>query len=424
MFALVDCNSFYASCEQVFRPDLAGRPVVVLSNNDGCIVARSAEAKALGIDMAAPWHEVEPQLPQGLVTVFSSNYTLYGDMSRRVMQTLGGFAHEMEAYSIDEAFLHFLPGADWHALGASIKRTVRRDTGLPVSVGFAPTKVLAKLANKVAKKDPARAGVCCLEAGSVDLAAILARMSPDDIWGIGPRLTARLAAVGVKTALDLRDLDDEVARRVLTVTGLRIVRELQGLSCLAVEEMAPAKKAICCAKSFGHPQETLEQVREPLMSYISRVAEKLRAQASVCGFLQVFLETNPFAAGDRQYFNSIGRELTTATNYTPDLCASAGELLNRIYRPGFRYKKVGVLVTNIVSESAVQSAFDTPPPSQVERRRKLMATIDAANLRFGRHAVRVASSARVDRQPAWWMRQTRKSPRYTTRWDEVPIVAA
>lgn len=424
MFALVDCNSFYASCEQVFRPDLVGRPVVVLSNNDGCIVARSAEAKALGIDMADAWHEVEPRLPKGLVQVFSSNYTLYGDMSRRVMETLAGFAHEMEAYSIDEAFLHFLPGADWQALGVNIRRTVRRNTGLPVSVGFAPTKVLAKLANKMAKKDPARAGVCCLEANSPDLAAILARLSPDDIWGIGSRLTARLAAVGVKTALDLRDLDDEVARRVLTVTGLRIVRELQGMSCLAVEEMAPAKKAICCAKSFGHPQETLEEVREPLMSYISRVAEKLRAQASVCGYLQVFLETNPFATGDLQYFNSTGRELTTATNFTPALCTAAGGLLEQIYRSGYRYKKVGVLVTNIASESAVQSAFDTPPQAEIERRRKLMATMDAANRHFGRNAVRVGSAAEGGRLPVWWMRQTKKSPRYTTNWNELPIAAA
>ncbi len=422
MFALVDCNSFYASCEQVFRPDLLGRPVVVLSNNDGCIVARSAEAKAMGIDMADPWHEVEPRLPKGAVTVFSSNYTLYGDLSRRVMDTLAGFAHEIECYSIDEAFLHFLPGPNWEELAQRIKQTVRKNIGLPVSVGFAPTKVLAKLANKLAKKDPTRAGVCCLPSESAELDAILARMSPDDVWGIGSRLTERLSKVGVKTALDLKNLDDEIARRVLTVTGLRIVRELQGMSCLAVEEMIPAKKAICCAKSFGHPQETLEEMREPLMSYVSRVAEKLRNQAGVCGFMQVFIETNPFAVNDRQYFNSSGRELATPTNYTPDLCSVAGELLERIYRPGFRYKKVGVLVTNIGPEMEVQSAFDTPPPAEIERRRKLMAAMDVANRSFGRNAVRIASTA--GRQPIWWMRQQRKSPRYTTNWHELPVVAA
>jgi DNA polymerase V len=421
MFALVDCNSFYASCEQVFRPDLAGKPVVVLSNNDGCVVARSAEAKALGIGMAGPWHEVPRELA-AKVTVFSSNYTLYGDFSHRVLSTLAPFAQDIENYSIDESFLKFSPGPDWTKLGGEIRQTVRKHTGIPVSVGFGPTKVLSKIANKVAKKRKEAAGVFVFQ-NPADVDAVLATLTPDDVWGIGERLAARLLPVGVKTALDLKYLDEEVARRLLTVVGQRIVMELRGISCLAIEDVAPAKKIIGTAKSFGTPLETLGELREPLGTYVSRVAEKLRSQGSVCGRMQIFLHTNPFQAHMPQYYPASETTLSTPTNYTSELLTAAMRVLEKIWRPGYKWKKIGVMLMEIGPESAVQSAFDTLPPVEVEKRRRAMAAFDAINKSFGRATVHVGTAA--GREPSTWkMRQANKSPRYTTQWAEVPVAAA
>ena len=421
MFALVDCNSFYASCEQVFRPDLAGTPVVVLSNNDGCVVARSAEAKALGVEMAGPWHEVPRELA-AKVTVFSSNYTLYGDLSRRVLATLSPFAQDIENYSIDESFLEFLPGPNWELLGREIRRTVRRNTGIPVSVGFGPTKVLSKIANKVAKRRKDTGGVFVL-GDEADVDAVLATMTTDDVWGIGSRLAARLETVGVRTALDLKRLDEEVARRLLTVVGQRIVLELRGISCLAIEDVAPPKQNICTAKSFGTPLESLDELREPLASYVSRVAEKLRGQASVCGRMQIFLQTNPFQPHLPQLYHGGEAVLSTPTNFTPQLVSAAMGVLERIWRPGFKWKKVGVMLLELGPENAVQSAFDSLPPEQVEKRRRAMFALDAINRSFGRGSARVASAAGRE-PPVWKMRQFRLSPCYTTRWDEIAVVAA
>lgn len=422
MFALVDCNSFYASCEQVFRPDLRGKPVVVLSNNDGCVVARSAEAKTLGIEMAGPWHKIEPRVRSHGVVVFSSNYTLYGDFSRRVLQTLGRFVQEVENYSIDESFLWFDPGRDWSALGAEIKHTIGRHTGIPVSVGFGPTKVLAKLANKLAKKRAETGGVFVL-GGADEADAILAALSPDDIWGIGERLAARLLTVGVHTALEFKRLDPEIARRILTVVGQRIVLELRGVSCLAIEDVVPAKKNICSAKSFGKPLSTFDELIEPLASYVSRVAEKLRAQQCVAGRLQVFLETNPFQPSDPQLFPAGEVILLTPSNFTGALVTAAASVLRRIWRPGYRWKKVGVMLLEICAETCVQSAFDSPAPETVEKRRRAMAALDAVNRTFGRAALRVGSAA-GSAPASWRMRQHSLSPRYTTRWEELPVVAA
>jgi DNA polymerase V len=421
VFALVDCNNFYASRERVFQPRLEGRPIVVLSNNDGCVVARSNEAKALGIEMAGPWHLTEKRFPPGTVEVFSSNYTLYGDMSRRVMTTLGRFAYELEPYSIDESFLHFLPGADLQTLAREIRKTVRQHTGLPVSVGFAKTKVLAKVANRLAKKRPELAGAHVLESDAA-IDAALATMKPSDIWGIGNRLAERLVTVGVTTALDLKQLDIEVARRLLTVVGQRIVLELRGVNCLPLEEIAPAKQNICTAKSFGVPLETLEQLQEPLASYVSRVAEKLRGQGSVAGRIQVFLETNPFQPQEPQYSNSAGLTLLTPSSFTPDLVTAGMGLLQRIYRPGYRYKRVGVMLLDLGSEKVIQASFDEPPPELSEKRRRAMSALDTVNQGFGRGAVRVGSAAAPD--PRWKMRQTRLSPRWTTRWADLPVAAA
>ncbi len=422
MFALVDCNNFYASCERVFQPRLEGRPVVVLSNNDGCVIARSAEAKALGYEIGDAFHLILDRLKRDGVTVFSSNYTLYHDMSQRVQATLGLFAETLENYSIDECFLHFKPGADWGPLGREIKRTVRKHTGIPVCAGFGVTKVLAKLANRTAKKRPEHGGVFVVPDAGEARDAWLRTFAVGDVWGIGRQLSGRLQAAGVLTAYDLSRLSDTSARSMLTVVGARIVMELRGVACLQIEEIAPEKKGIGSAKSFGVPLEDLETLYEPLSAYVSRIAEKLRDQRSVCGHLRVFLETNPFVPSDPQYHPSTGCDLPTPTNYTPDLCTTAARLMQRIYRPGYRYKKVGVMALEIAPESDTQLSFDAPTPEEIDRRRRLMAVMDKLNREHGRGTIRVASAG--ERSPAWQMRQALRSPCFTTRWADIPEAAA
>ena len=415
MFALVDCNSFYCSCERVFNPKLDGQPVVVLSNNDGCVVSRSEEAKAHGIAMGEVWHLARPELKKG-THAFSSNYTLYGDMSRRVMTTLRDFAERMEIYSIDEAFLGFDSTGNWAEIGQTIRKTVRRHTGIPVCVGFGSTKVLAKLANRLAKKRPGYDGVFAWPESPAEITALLDSIPVQDVWGIGKRLADRLAPHGITTARALRDMDDTRAQRVLAVTGLRIVWELRGISCLELEELAPPKKAICCARGFGQPLSTLDELLEPLATYVSTVAEKLRAQKLVAGHVQVFLETNPHTEG-RQYNPGIGHTLDMASNFTPELSELAAELLRRIHRPGHRFRKVGVLMSDLRAEGEVQSCFFGPSPETVARRQKLMATLDQVNRSCGRGTVRLGSAGAVS--PTWGMRQDHLSRCYTTRWAEL-----
>ncbi|WP_298288901.1 Y-family DNA polymerase [Novosphingobium sp.] len=413
MFALVDCNSFYCSCERVFQPRLEGQPVVVLSNNDGCVVSRTNEAKARGIAMGEVWHLAKPELKAG-VHVFSSNYTLYGDMSRRVMTTLRDFAERQEVYSIDEAFLSFDCRTDWQRLGADIKRTVGKHTGIPVCVGFGSTKVLAKLANRLAKKRPDACGVFVMPNDPHELATLLDSVPVEDVWGIGRRLAARLLPHGVTTARGLRDMDDELARRFLAVIGQRIAWELRGVSCLDLEEVAPAKQAICCAKGFGSPLSALEDLLEPLATYVSRVAEKLRAQALTAGHLQVFLETNPHAPG-RQYCPSVGRALDCPTNFTPDLITAASRLLEAIHRPGYSFRKVGVLATDLRPETESQVTLFSPSMVPANKQKALMSALDEINRERGRGAVRFGAAA--DSAPVWKMRQANLSPCFTTRWE-------
>ena len=415
MFALVDCNSFYCSCEQVFDPRLQGQPVVVLSNNDGCVISRNDAAKAHGIAMGEVWHLARPELKTG-VHAFSSNYTLYGDMSRRVMTTLRDFAERMEIYSIDEAFLGFDSCGDWLEIGRRVRKTINRHTGIPVCVGFGATKVLAKLANRLAKKRAGYAGVFVWPESPEEVSTLLDSVPVQDVWGIGKRLADRLAPHGITTARALRDMDDTKAQRLVAVTGLRIAWELRGVSCLALEDLAEPKKAICCAKGFGAPLSTLDELLEPLAAYVSIVAEKLRAQQLVAGHLQVFLETNPHGSGS-QYNPGIGQALDMATHFTPELSARAAGLLRQIHRPGFSFRKVGVLVSDLQPEREVQSCFDGPSPETVARHQKLMATLDQVNRTCGRGTVRLGSAGALS--PTWKMRQSHLSPCYTTRWGEL-----
>ena len=339
-------------------------------------------------------------------------------MSRRVTATLGGFAERLENYSIDESFLEFSHGPDFPRLGASIKTTVRKHTGIPVSVGFGPTKVLAKLANKAAKRGE---GVFVVPDSIDKREEWLKGFGIRDVWGMGRQQTAKMESIGVKSAYDLAHLEPNSAKKLLTVVGARIVMELGGVSCLSLEEIAPAKKAICSAKSFGKMISSLEELSEPLVTYTSRVAEKLRAQGSVCGHVRVFLETNPFLPLEPQFNPCLGMDITP-TNFTPALCAAADNVLRKIYRKGYSFKKVGVMLLEITPERETQLCFDSLPATEVDRRRKLMSAMDALNQKFGRGTLRVASAG-VDDSP-WRMRQDLKSRNYTTKWADIPEVAA
>ncbi len=419
-FALVDCNSFYVSCERVFRPELKGRPVVVLSNNDGNVVALSAEAKALGIPFAAPFFKLRELIARHNVAVFSSNYTLYGDMSRRVMDSLSHFTPDMEIYSVDEAFLALRGEAG--ALtekGMRIRSQVMQWTGIPVSVGIAPTKTLAKLASRIGKKDPSLGGVFNFT-GHPRSDEFLAGLDVEAVWGVGPRYGGMLRGAGIRTVRDLMEAPDPWVKRKMTITGLRTVMELRGISCLPLEEAAPPKKGIVSSRSFGRAVTSLGELKEAVASYAARGAEKLRSQGSAASFLTVFIATNRFVPEDPQYSNGVTVSLPVPSSYTPLLIRAALQLLERIYRSGFRYKKAGVMLTGIIPEWDRQLDLFRPV-RETERQLGLMRVMDGINRGMGRDTLRFASQGI---EPAWGMRRAYLSRRYTTRWDEIPVVRA
>ena len=422
---LADANNFYASCEAALNPQLAGKPLLVLSNNDGCIVARSAAAKKLGFKMGQPLFQCLDLVKKHEVEVVSSNYPLYADMSARVMQVLARFAPQMEPYSIDEAFLA-LPGfspaeLDWHS--KTLRDTVRRWTGITVSVGLAITKTLAKIANERAKKVPELEGVFDISAYSTEkLDELLANTEVEDVWGIGRQRGRLLRQYGYSTAYDLKYAPDGWLKKNLTITGLRTAWELRGIPCLPLELAPPPKKAIACTRSFGGSVTKLAELREAVATYSSRVAEKLREQGSVAGVIQVFIHTNHFNPREPYYANHYTMRLAQPSSFSPTLVNYAQHALEQIYRPGYRYIKAGVIVTDLSSQSAFQlGLLEGPDPWEVEGEGRLMSAVDTLNQRFGREKVRLASSG-LERR--WWMKQTRLSPRYTTNWQELPIAFA
>ena len=420
LFALVDCNNFYVSCERVFNPIIEGKPVVVFSNNDGNVVARSSEAKALGIQFGAPAFECEQLIKKNGVYAFSSNYALYGDMSQRVMNTLSGFVPEMEIYSIDEAFLSFSGLSsvkDLTGYACQIRKTVKRWTGIPTSIGIAPTKTLAKLANKLAKKNPEHRGVCSV-IEHPELDRLLDSVKVEDVWGVGVQYTKLLNLNGIFTALELKNAPDRWVKKQMTVMGLRTVWELRGHSCIPLEKAPPPKKGIISSRSFGRPVKSLAELKEALASYVSRAAGKLRAQRSVALFITVFLGTNPFK-DEPQYHNSMTLRLPVPTSYTAELIRHAHRILEELYRPGFRYKRTGVLFTEIIPEDQAQLNLFKPPSSG--KQDTLMRTVDRINMRWGANTVTHAAEGI---QKGWRMRQLRLSPRFTTQWEEIPVVKA
>lgn len=415
-FALVDCDAFYVSCERAFDPSLEGVPVAVLSNNDGCVIARSSEVKALGVEMGAPYFKVKRLLERHGARVFSSNYALYGDMSSRVMRVLATVARDVEVYSIDEAFLHLSPGRAAGEAHAARER-VRQWTGIPTSIGIGQTKTLAKIATRFAKKCPEYAGVFDLMHRR-DVDDVLALVEVQDVWGIGPRRTALLNERGIYTARDLRDAKDAWVRQRLTITGLRTVYELRGISCLPLEDVQPAKKGITCSRSFGAPVEAPQPLREALAAYAERAAEKLRGQGSICSTLTVFITTKPYGRGPH-YASSHAATLPEPTAYTPALIQAVHRCLDRIYRSGYRYKKAGVMLTGIQPKDVQQ--VDLFARADHAQHKAVMEVVDEVNERFGRGTMFFAASGtRRD----WAMRQVRRSKRYTTRWEDVPDVRA
>lgn len=413
LFALVDCNNFYVSCERVFKPRLCNKPVVVLSNNDGCVIARSNEAKALGIPMGAPAFKFAEIFKKNRVIVYSSNYALYGEMSHRVMSTLSQFSPDMEIYSIDEAFLLFneRPPDDYVN---HIRQTVLQWTGIPVSIGLAPTKTLAKAANKYAKKHLPKQGYFILEDPSLQQ-KILTEFPVEDVWGIGKQITAFLRRNDIRTAWELACADDAWIRKNLSVVVLRTVWELRGISCLSLQEAAPPKKSIVCSRSFGTEVSTEEELAEALSTYTARAAEKLRGQESAASFIEVFLHTNRFKEGNF-YANASQIVLTEPTDYTPHLIKLAKKCLHKIFKAGFTYKKVGVLLGGLVTSTSIQQdLFNQTRPSP-EKRNRLMEMLDQTNARYGADTLKLAAQGI---EQGWKAKRSKCSSHYTTAWDDL-----
>ena len=423
-FALVDVNNFYVSCERVFRPGLANTPLVVLSNNDGCAVARSNEVKALGVKMGTPWFKLKGLAKQHGIQAFSSNYVLYGDMSNRVATILREFSPDIEVYSIDESFLrietvaHLYGGAV--SMGQQIRARVLHWTGLPVCVGVGPTKTLAKFANHLAKKNAIFGGVCDLHAiPRPERLQWMKGVNVDEVWGVGRRTAARLETMGIRTVLDLRNTSPKEVRSQFGVVMERTCSELRGISCLTLEDMAPARQQIMSSRSFGVSVESIDDLQEAVACYTTRAAEKLRQQQSISAAVHVFLQTNCFKDDAPQYHPAITVPLIEATDDTLVLISAAASGLRNIFRAGFHYKKVGVMLTLLSSKTARQGTLFDDPAAR-ERSAKLMAVMDAVNQEFGRDTLHSAAEGVAKR---WAMRAGMRSPRYTTQWDELPVVS-
>lgn len=418
MFALCDVNSFYASCETVFRPDLRGRPVVVLSNNDGCVIARSAEAKAAGITMGEPFFKQKDLFRRAGVVCFSSNYELYADMSNRVMTTLEEMSPRVEIYSIDEAFCD-LTGVrncrDLTDFGKEIRATVLKRTHLTVGVGIAQTKTLAKLANHAAKKWQRQTG------GVVDLSnlerqrKLMAALPVDEVWGVGRRISKKLEAMGIKTVLDLADTHTAVIRKHFNVVLERTVRELRGEPCLKLEEFAPVKQEIVCSRSFGERVTEYEQMRQAICSYAARGAEKLRGEHQYCRYISAFVKTSPFALNEPYYGKNASIKLLTPTQDSRDIINAATKCLDAIWKEGHRYQKAGIMLGDFFSHGVAQlNLFDENAPRKDSE--LLMNILDQLNVKSGKGTLYFAGQGI---QQQWQMKREMLSPRYTTRFSDL-----
>lgn len=420
VFGLIDCNNFYVSVERVFRPDLQGVPVIVLSNNDGCAISRSNEAKALGIKMGDPEFKLRELIRRENVHVFSSNYALYGDMSRRVGETLSTLVPTVETYSIDESFLNFseLRSFDLAKLARELRGRVQQWTGIPTCVGVAPTKTLAKLANFVAKKRPQYGGVCDLRDAQIR-SEILPTVPIEEVWGIGSASAAKLTMHGITTAADLAAMEPEWARNLLTVVGGRVAYELRGVSCLPLELVEPPRKGIAVTRSFGEPVTTWQSMSEAVVTYATRAAAKLRRHGVLAAHMTVFMHTSAFSEG-AAYSNSASAQFMEATNDTGELSTLAARLAERIWRDGFRFAKAGVILDDLMPVARQQPALWVEVDR--ERRAQLWKVVDRLNAEQGRDTVRLLGGGKPG--AAWSLRASFQSPRWTTRWSDLPKARA
>jgi DNA polymerase V len=416
--AIVDANEFYVSCERVFDPKLRGRPVVVLSNNDGCVISRSREAKALGIGMGVPLFKVRHVVEENDVAVFSSNYALYGDLSLRLADAFQEFTPDVEVYSIDEAFLGLdaPPGQSFRDYGLEIRAKVYKWTGVPCSLGISQTKTLAKVAQRFTKKHVETQGVLDLT-DPADQAAVLEETPVGDVWGVGPAYAKLLRGKGIETARQLRDADRRWVRQRMTVVGARIVEELRGVSCLPLEKCPQARKSVTCSRSFGVLVESFDEIREAVAVYMTKAAERLRRSRLAAGVVTVFINTSRFDPGP-QYSNSATHELAYATDSTDELLSWALKALVRIYRPGYRYKKAGVMLNRLAP--ADQLTMRLFGADRFEKSRRVMKAVDEINARHGRDTVRFGAARPGGR---WETKFLRRSRRYTTCLNEVLRVA-
>jgi DNA polymerase V len=417
MIALIDCNNFYVSCERVFKPTLIGRAMVILSNNDGCAIARSDEAKAAGIKMAAPIHLINDIIKENNVAVYSSNYTLYDNMSKRVMQVIKSFVPKTEVYSIDEIFAdlsgikeNYLPG-----LAQKIRENVMNNTGIPVSVGISKTKALAKMANRYAKKTRPDKGV--FVAHDQEYIDMMLRFTEvGDIWGIGKQLETLLKSKGFNTAYDfVNNAPEEWIRKEMSVVGQRLYNELKGIPCIKWEEERPTRKNICTSRSFGKLVTKKSELKQAVAKFTSSCSEKLRKEHTCARKVHVFVKTNPFRRTDKQYEQSITLELQVASNLTTELMKYSMRGLDMIFQPGYNYQKAGVIVLDLIPDKQVQlGLFDIQNRT---RDKKLMDSVDKVNKVFGKDSVRYAVQ---DYGKNWYLKQSNLSPQYTTRLDHIP----
>lgn len=419
MFALADCNNFFASCERVFRPDLQGKPVIVLSNNDGCAVARSNEAKALGIKMGDPYFKIRNIVEKNNVAVFSGNMALYGDMSQRVRWVLEDFAPAVEVYSIDEAFLDLrgVTGIDFDAYAKRISSECWRLTSIPVSVGIAPSKTLAKIASKLCKQYPRLRGGCYMHRPQ-DIEKVLRKFPIEDVWGIGRRSSAKLHAMGVKTAWDYTALPENAVRKMFGLTGVRTWRELRGEPCIEFEDGFEAKQSICVSRSFAKEITDADELSEQIANFASSMAEKLRRQSSLVSEMTVFAYTNRFKNDQPQTYGNSLIHFEQPVNDQRTIVSSAVAASYELYRNGYGYKKAGVVATHIIQEcDLVHSLFEDS--EAMDREQKITSALDVINGTFGRGTVKIAA------QGSGHIRSSseRQSPHYTTLWEDIPKVS-
>ncbi len=414
--ALVDCNNFYVSCERLFRPDLDGVPLVVLSNNDGCVVSRSNEAKALGIKMGQPWFDYKKLSEEHGILAFSSNYALYADLSNRVMSILSDFAPRHEVYSIDECFVDLTGMPKLREVSYAMRERVGKWTGIPVCVGIGPTKTLAKLANHVAKKHPRSKGVFNYNALSDEQKVQLLRRIPvEEVWGVGRKLTQRLEGHRIRSVLDLRQAHVPTLRAEFGVVMEKIQRELQEVPCIELQEIQPDRQQIIASRSFGKMVSELPVLQDALSTFVANACAKLRRQGSNAAVIQVFLQTNRFRKDLPQYMPSLAVPLAYPTNDSLEVNRWASALCERMFKAGYQYKKAGVMLSEISSVTHQQGdLLEEAAPNKG----KLMLALDALNQRFGRGTVKVSTQGVYQ---DWQMRQERKSPSYTTCWEDIPV---